>query len=86
MYTLQTWYYNNQKRWDETQEYETLDQLEKDLMLYKISINLGYRVFHNDELLYKWFDKKSYIELSEMLKKHKQNDIEQIEMLRNKYK
>ena len=60
MLELQTWYYNNGLRWSESQKYETLDQLEKDLMTYKLSENLGYKIFENGNMKKQWFNKTAY--------------------------
>ena len=60
MYELQTWHYWNETRWSKTQAYDCLTDLEKDLMLYKLSMNLGYKIFHNTQLIEQWFDKESY--------------------------
>jgi len=57
---LQTWHYEKHKRWNTTKQYNYYCELEKDLYLYKLSMNLGYKIFENDQLKYQWFDKQSY--------------------------
>ena len=57
---LETWHYDNGLRWSETEKYTTLCKLEHALLLYKLSVNLGYKIYLDGDVIKQWFDKESY--------------------------
>lgn len=75
-YTVESWYINTEHGiWiNETrvEEFDSLEEVEKYLLLYKLEANIGYKVydcslkqFHNSSENYKkvikqWFDKDAY--------------------------
>ena len=72
-YELETWHYNDGLRWTETEKYNNLTKLQHQLLLYKLSTNLGYKIYYKGEMIKQWFDKESYRGVYNATRSNKKN-------------